>query len=120
MSFIEKWANKWCPKAIRVFFVPMLCFGIGFPVALVVLGPLGYNIGALLTTVILALYNTLGWLAVALLAAVLPFMISMGMHKALYPVRELLLFLTPALKCCTCPLLWHTTFPRAVPAWALL
>ena len=30
MSFIEKWANKWCPKAIRVFFVPMLCFGIGF------------------------------------------------------------------------------------------
>ena len=34
MSFIEKWANKWCPKAIRVFFVPMLCFGIGFPVAL--------------------------------------------------------------------------------------
>ena len=85
MSFIEKWANKWCPKAIRVFFVPMLCFGIGFPVALVVLGPLGYNIGALLTTVILALYNTLGWLAVALLAAVLPFMISMGMHKALVP-----------------------------------
>lgn len=81
MSFIEKWANKWCPKAIRVFFVPMLCFGIGFPVALVVLGPLGYNIGALLTTVILALYNTLGWLAVALLAAVLPFMISMGMDK---------------------------------------
>ncbi len=85
MSFIEKWANKWCPKAIRVFFVPMLCFGIGFPVALVVLGPLGYNIGTLLTTVILALYNTLGWLAVALLAAVLPFMISMGMHKALVP-----------------------------------
>lgn len=34
---------------------------------------------------ILALYNTLGWLAVALLAAVLPFMISMGMHKALVP-----------------------------------
>lgn len=49
--------------------------------ALVVLGPLGYNIGALLTTVILALYNTLGWLAVALLAAVLPFMISMGIHQ---------------------------------------
>lgn len=85
MSFLEKWANKWCPKAIRVFFVPMLCFAIGFPVALVILGPLGYNIGALLTTVILGLYNTLGWLAVALLAAVLPFMISMGMHKALVP-----------------------------------
>ena len=101
MSFIEKWANKWCPKAIRVFFVPMLCFGIGFPVALVVLGPLGYNIGALLTTVILALYNTLGWLAVALLAAVLPFMISMGMHKAHVPTIRSLAISDPARKCCT-------------------
>lgn len=85
MSFIEHWSNKWCPKAIRVFFVPMLCFAIGFPVGLMVLGPLGYNIGSLLTTAILALYNTLGWLAVAIVAAILPFMISLGMHKALVP-----------------------------------
>lgn len=85
MSFCERWFNKWCPKAIRVFFVPMLCFIICFPVGLLVLGPLGYNLGALLTTAILALYNTLGWLAVAIVAAVLPFMISLGMHKALVP-----------------------------------
>lgn len=85
MSYLEKWVNKWCPKAIRVFFVPMVCFGITFPIALLVLGPLGYNIGALLTKGILTLYATLGWLAVALVAAILPFMISMGMHKALVP-----------------------------------
>lgn len=85
MAALEKWCNKWCPKAIRVFFVPMVCFAIGFPVALIVLGPLGYNIGTLLTAAILALYNSLGWLAVAILAAILPFMISMGMHKALVP-----------------------------------
>ena len=52
---------------------------------LLLLGPLGYNIGSLLTTAILALYNTMGWLAVAIVAAVLPFMISLGMHKALVP-----------------------------------
>ena len=85
MAFLEKWMNKWCPKAIRIFFVPMMCFAIGFPVGLIVLGPLGYNIGALLTTAILALYNTFGWLAVAIVAAILPFMISLGMHKALVP-----------------------------------
>lgn len=85
MSFCERWFNKWCPKAIRVFFVPMLCFIICFPVGLLVLGPLGYNLGTLLTTAILALYNTLGWLAVAIVAAILPFMISLGMHKALVP-----------------------------------
>lgn len=85
VAYLEKFVTKWCPKPIRVFFVPMVCFLIGFPVALLVLGPLGYNIGALLTKVILGLYGTLGWLAVAILAGILPFMISMGMHKALVP-----------------------------------
>lgn len=85
MAFLERWCNKWCPKAIRVFFVPLFCFAVGFPVGLLILGPLGYNIGSLLTAAILALYNTLGWLAVAIVAAVLPFMISLGMHKALVP-----------------------------------
>lgn len=85
MAFLERWCNKWCPKAIRVFFVPLFCFAVAFPVGLLLLGPLGYNIGSLLTTAILALYNALGWLAVAIVAGVLPFMISLGMHKALVP-----------------------------------
>ena len=85
LALVEKYFTKVCPKPVRVFLVPMVCFMVSFPVALLVLGPLGYNVGALLTTVILALYNTLGWLAVALLATILPFMISMGMHKALVP-----------------------------------
>lgn len=85
MAVIERFFNKISPKAIRVFFVPLMCFAITFPVSMLILGPLGYNIGALLTTAILALYNTLGWLAVALVAAILPFMISLGMHKALVP-----------------------------------
>jgi len=85
LALIEHYFTKVCPKPVRVFLVPMVCFMVTFPVALLILGPLGYNIGALLTTVILALYNTLGWLAVGLLAAILPFMIAMGMHKALVP-----------------------------------
>lgn len=85
MALIEKEFTKVCPKPIRVFAVPMVCFGVTFPIALLLLGPLGYNIGSLLTTVILGLYNTLGWLAVGLLAAILPFMIATGMHKALVP-----------------------------------
>lgn len=63
----------------------MMCFILVVPVTLAVLGPLGFNIGQLLTTGILFLYDKLGWLAVGLLAAVLPFMIAMGMHKALVP-----------------------------------
>ncbi len=85
LYFVEKYVTKITPKPIRVFFVPMICFIIVIPVTLLILGPLGLNIGTLLTTVILFLYDRLGWLAVGLLAAVLPFMIALGMHKALLP-----------------------------------
>lgn len=85
LYFIEKYVTKITPKPIRVFFVPMICFITVIPVTLLILGPLGLNIGTLLTTVILFLYDKLGWLAVGLLAAVLPFMIALGMHKALLP-----------------------------------
>lgn len=85
LYFVEKWITKISPKPIRVFFVPMVCFLIVVPVSLLVLGPLGYNIGQILTAAILFLYDKLGWLAVGVLAAILPLMISMGMHKALVP-----------------------------------
>lgn len=85
LYFVEKGVTKISPKPIRVFFVPMICFAIVVPTSLLLLGPLGYNVGQLLTTAILFLYDKLGWLAVGLLAAILPFMISMGMHKAFLP-----------------------------------
>ena len=85
LYFVEKYVTKISPKPIRVFFVPMVCFILVVPVTLLILGPLGYNIGQLLTTVILFLYDKLGWIAVAILAAILPFMIATGMHKALVP-----------------------------------
>ena len=85
LSLMERGFNKISPKAIRIFFVPMMSLAITIPVTLLILGPLGYNIGTLFTTVILALYGKLGFVALGLLAAILPFMIATGMHKALLP-----------------------------------
>lgn len=85
LAIVEHNFTKVCPKPVRTFLVPMVCFMVTFPVALIVLGPLGYNVGSLVTSVILWLYNTLGWVAVAILAAILPFMVGTGMHKALVP-----------------------------------
>lgn len=85
LSFLERGLNKVSPKAIRVFFVPMVSLAVTIPATLLFLGPLGYNAGQLLTTAILFMYNTFGWVALGVLAAILPFMISMGMHKALVP-----------------------------------
>lgn len=73
----------WAP--IRTFFVPLMGFIIVAPLMIFVLGPLGYGLGTLLTGAMLGLYNTLGWVAVMLLAGVLPLIISVGMHKAFIP-----------------------------------
>lgn len=85
LYFVEKLITKISSKPIRVFFVPMVCLVIVVPVTLLILGPLGYTLGKGMTAFILFVYAKLGWIAVGLLAAVLPFMIATGMHKALVP-----------------------------------
>ncbi len=91
LYFVEKYVTKVTPKPIRVFFVPMMCFIIVFPLTLLVLGPIGLTIGKVLTTIMLTLYKYVGWLAVGLVAAVLPLLISIGAHKAfiLYVISSL-------------------------------
>ena len=85
LSVVERYVTKITPGPIRTFFVPLVCFLIVSPVMIFLLGPLGFWLGSMLTTAMLWLYGTLGWVAVALLAAVLPFFISVGMHKAFLP-----------------------------------
>lgn len=85
LAVVEKFFNKITPKPIRIFFVPLMCFAIVVPSTLLLLGPLGYNIGSLLTTIILALHGKLGFLALGILAMLLPFCIATGMHKAFLP-----------------------------------
>lgn len=82
---LEKFWTKISPKAIRIFFVPMMSMTITVPIALLILGPLGFTLGQGLTAIILFIYNYAGWFAVALLAAILPFMVAAGMHKAMIP-----------------------------------
>lgn len=82
---IEKRITKYSPKPIRVFFVPLVCLAITVPVTLLVLGPLGYTLGTGMSAIILTIFNKIGFVATALLAAILPFMIATGMHKAMIP-----------------------------------
>ena len=84
-AFLEKKITKYCPKPIRIFFVPLLCMTITVISTVIVLGPLGYYFGVVLTTIIMFLYNHFGFVACGLLAGLLPIMVSMGMHKAFIP-----------------------------------
>lgn len=82
---VEKLFTKISPKPIRIFFVPMISLLITVPIALLVLGPIGFTFGQGLSAVILAIFDKVGWIAVALLATVLPLMVATGMHKAMVP-----------------------------------
>jgi PTS system beta-glucosides-specific IIC component len=84
-SQLEKFFNKISPKVIRSFFVPMMSLLITVPITLLVLGPIGYNFGQGFAGVILFVFGKFGWIAVAILAAFLPFMVVTGMHKAMIP-----------------------------------
>ncbi|MGM0217515.1 beta-glucoside-specific PTS transporter subunit IIABC [Enterococcus sp. AZ126] len=82
---MEKLFTKYSPKPIRIFFVPMMSLLITVPIALLILGPLGYNVGTIFSAIIIWLYTHFGWIATAVLAAILPFMVVTGMHKAMIP-----------------------------------
>lgn len=85
LGLLEKQLNKVTPKVIRTFFVPMVSLAVTIPVVLMFLGPLGLTFGEVLATSIMWLYTHLGFLAVAIVAAILPLMVSTGMHKAMIP-----------------------------------
>ncbi|WP_331837360.1 beta-glucoside-specific PTS transporter subunit IIABC [Bacillus paralicheniformis] len=82
---MEKWFTRISPKPIRIFFVPMMSLVITVPITLLLLGPIGFTAGQGFTAIILAMFDKVGWVAVAILAAVLPFMVASGMHKAMVP-----------------------------------
>lgn len=82
---IEKLFTRISPKPIRIFFVPMMSLVITIPVALLILGPLGFEVGTIFSAAIIWLYAHLGWVATGILAAVLPLMVVTGMHKAMIP-----------------------------------
>lgn len=86
MKFIEDFAERVSPALIRFFFKPFLTILIAAPLALLVVGPLGAMAGELFSAGMEALYSRAGWLAVALLAALIPFVALTGTHHSLLPL----------------------------------
>ncbi len=86
MSFMEDFADRVSPNVLKAFLKPLIFCLVCLPVALWVLGPLGYVIGNGLSAVINGMYNVCGWLTIGVLAAIMPFVVMTGMHYALTPL----------------------------------
>lgn len=86
MSFVEKFADKVSPKAIKVILKPLIIMLVVTPLALCVLGPLGYFIGAALSGFIKFLDTNISWLVPFVMGTFAPLLIAIGAHHALSPI----------------------------------
>ncbi len=83
--YAEKFFNKIVPGIFRSVFVGMGTIFVAGSLGYLVLGPLGNVIGGGIAAVFMFLSNTIGPVAVGLLAAALPWLVMTGMHTALAP-----------------------------------
>lgn len=86
-SYVERFAKKISPKAVRIFLVPLITVFITSIVGFVVLGPVGFYIGDVLATVVMWVNAHFSWLVVALVAGLWPVLVMTGMHSSLMPIQ---------------------------------
>ena len=86
MTYVEKLADKITPAVTKNFLKPMLTLLIALPIALVVIGPIGYYAGEMLSSAMVFVYDKAGWLAIAIMSALMPLLVMIGMHWAFVPL----------------------------------
>lgn len=86
MSYIEQFVKKIVPEMVKVFLEPLLIVLLSVPLTLIVVGPAGDYISGLVADGSMFIYNNGGFIAIPLLAMVYPWLVSIGIHKALSPV----------------------------------
>lgn len=85
MSYVEKLANKFIPKVLRLVFVPLIVIIVTAPIGLIVIGPLGTVIGDVLASGIMFIDSKATWTLPLIMGGLTPLIVMTGMHYSLYP-----------------------------------
>lgn len=86
MSYVYKVVKKITPGMVKVFLEPMLTMLIMGPLTFIVLGPISNWISQGIGFIAMWLYHNAGLVAIPILAAAYPWLVSIGIHKALSPI----------------------------------
>lgn len=86
MKYIEHWIDVATPNQVKSIIKPLAELFVMGVLALVVIGPIGTYLGKLLSAIMLFLNTKVGWLAMALMAALMPLIVMTGMHWAFAPI----------------------------------
>ncbi len=85
MAPIEKFFAKHSPDSIRSITEPFFTMLVMIPLTLCLLAPIGSFLGTYVSNAIIWLYDTIGFLGVAVFAGLCPLLVMTGMHSALMP-----------------------------------
>lgn len=89
-AYLEKYFYKILPSVIRSVFAPLCVFLIGFPLTVLVLGPVGNIVGSWIVAGIVWLQAHVGGFAPGIIAAIHPFLVMMGVNMLMVaPMMEL-------------------------------
>lgn len=83
MSYIERFFNRVLPTSIRAVFAPALTILVMLPITLCIVGPSGAFLGNYVVGGLLGLQNIIGFVGMALIAALYPLLVMTGMHMVL-------------------------------------
>ena len=86
MSYVEKFMQKYCPKAVKFFFVPFFSLTIGAILTLSLLGPIGTWASELIQIFFTWLKNTAPWIVPTVVGIFSPFLVMTGTHYGLIPI----------------------------------
>ena len=86
MSYIYRWINKFIPGYLRVVLVSAILLLVMAPLSIVVIGPLGFNIGTYIGRFFEWLFTVSPFLGGLIVGATRPLMIFTGTHVTLAPI----------------------------------
>lgn len=116
---IENFFAKHSPEILRSVLEPLLTIIIMIPLTYCILGPAGSYLGQYLSEAVLWVYHTIGFVGVALFAAIMPFVIMTGMHAAFMPYLMQMITVAPKYEPIFFPALIISNINQGVAALAV-
>ncbi|MFX3644629.1 beta-glucoside-specific PTS transporter subunit IIABC [Streptococcus suis] len=86
MVWLMKYIEAVTPAVTKSFLQPTLVLLVSGFIALVLVGPLGVIVGEGLSQLVEQMHGVAGWLTLAVLGAIMPFIVMTGMHWAFAPI----------------------------------
>lgn len=84
-GYVERFFAKISPKPVKSILEPTLTLLVMIPLELCLIGPLGALLGTYLTAGIMWVYDTIGFVGVAIVCCLYPILVMTGMHTTLLP-----------------------------------